>query len=116
MPWTMGAFAIGALSLIGIPPAAGFLSKWLMFQGAADGGHWIALGVLAASTILNAAYFLPILHAAFLREADPAEHAHGEAPVSMVLAMMVTAAATIALPFVASVPLALARSAGGVLP
>jgi multicomponent Na+:H+ antiporter subunit D len=116
MPWTMGAFAIGALSLIGIPPGAGFLSKWLMFQGAADGAHWIAFGVLTASTILNAAYFLPIIHAAFLREPDPREHAHGEAPASMVLAMMVTAATTIALPFVASVPLALARSAGGVLP
>jgi multicomponent Na+:H+ antiporter subunit D len=116
MPWTMGAFAIGALSLIGIPPAAGFLSKWLMFQGAAEGAHWVVFGVLALSTILNAAYFLPIIHAAFMREPDPGGHAHGEAPAGMVVAMMVTAAATIALPFVAAVPLALARSVGGVLP
>jgi multicomponent Na+:H+ antiporter subunit D len=116
MPWTMAAFAIGALSLIGIPPAAGFLSKWLMFQGAAVRGEWIVFAVLAVSTLLNAGYFLPILHAAFLREPAPAEHPHGEAPVLMVVAMMTTAAATLALPFVVSVPLALARSAGGVLP
>jgi multicomponent Na+:H+ antiporter subunit D len=113
MPWTMGAFAIGALSLIGIPPAAGFLSKWLMFQGAAESGHWIVFGVLGVSTILNAAYFLPIVHAAFLRDPKPGEHPHGEAPAAMVIAMTITAAATLALPFASSVPLALARSTGG---
>lgn len=116
MPWTMAAFAIGALSLIGIPPAAGFLSKWLMFQGAAVRGEWIAFAVLAVSTLLNAGYFLPILHAAFLREPAPGARPHGEAPALMVAAMTITAAATLALPFAASVPLALARSAAGVLP
>jgi multicomponent Na+:H+ antiporter subunit D len=116
MPWTMAAFAVGALSLIGIPPAAGFLSKWLMFQGAAVRGEWIVFAVLTVSTLLNAGYFLPILHAAFLREPAPAAHPHGEAPALMVAAMMMTAAATLALPLVVSVPLALARAAGGVLP
>ena len=42
-----------------------------MFQGAASGGHWMVIAVLAVSTLLNAAYFLPIVHAAFLR-APPA--------------------------------------------
>ena len=116
MPWTMGAFAIGALSLIGIPPAAGFLSKWLMFQGAAIEGHWMVFAVLGLSTILNAAYFLPIVHAAFLREPRPGDPAHGEAPWTMVAAMTVTAAATLVLPFVASVPLGLARSVAGLSP
>jgi multicomponent Na+:H+ antiporter subunit D len=116
MPWTMAAFAIGSLSLIGIPPAAGFLSKWLMFQGAALGGEWIVFAVLAVSTLLNAGYFLPILHTAFLSEPAPASQPHGEAPVLMVAAMMMTAAATLALPFAVSVPLALARAAAGVLP
>jgi multicomponent Na+:H+ antiporter subunit D len=116
MPWTMTAFAIGALSLIGIPPAAGFLSKWLMLQGAAQAGHWVALAVLAASTLLNAAYFLPIVHAAFLREPARGEPAHGEAPWPMVAAMVVTAAATLALPFAVEVPLALARAVAGIAP
>jgi multicomponent Na+:H+ antiporter subunit D len=116
MPWTMGAFAIGALSLIGIPPAAGFLSKWLMFQGAATAGHWTAFAVLTLSTLLNAAYFLPIVHAAFLREPRPEEPAHGEAPWTMVAAMTVTAAATLVLPFFMSVPLGLARAVAGIMP
>lgn len=116
MPWTMGAFAVGALSLIGIPPAAGFLSKWFMFQGAAAQGSWAVFAVLALSTILNAAYFLPILHAAFLRQPPAGEAVHGEAPWTMVAAMMVTAGATLALPFFASVPLGLARSVAGLSP
>ena len=109
MPWTMAAFAVGALSLIGIPPAAGFLSKWLMFQGAAGAGNWTVLAVLGASTLLNAAYFLPIVHAAFFRPLPGGDAVHGEAPWTMVAALTFTAAATILLPFMNAVPLALAR-------
>ena len=110
MPWTMGAFAVAALSLIGVPPAAGFLSKWLMFQAAASAGHAVALAVLAASTLLNAAYFLPIVHAAFFRLPTGERPAHGEAPWPMVAALCVTAAATLALPFFVAIPLELAHS------
>jgi multicomponent Na+:H+ antiporter subunit D len=116
MPWTMGAFAIGALSVIGIPPAAGFLSKWLMFQGAAGSGHWPVIAVLALSTVLNAAYFLPIIHAAFFRPPSPGSAAHGEAPPAMVAALMFTAAATLALPFASDVPFELIRMAFGSSP
>jgi multicomponent Na+:H+ antiporter subunit D len=113
MPWTMGAFTIGALSLIGIPPLAGFLSKWMMFQGAAQAGNGMALAVLALSTLLNAAYFLPIIYAAFWRAPREGDAPHGEAPWPSVAAMVVTAAATLVLPFAAAVPLALVRAVGG---
>lgn len=116
MPWTMAAFAVGALSLIGIPPAAGFLSKWMMFQGAASAAHWTAVTILAASTLLNVAYFLPIVHAAFLRAPVSGDPPHGEAPRTMVAAMMLTATATLALPFAITVPLALARLVAGISP
>jgi multicomponent Na+:H+ antiporter subunit D len=110
MPWTMAAFTVGALSLIGIPPAAGFVSKWFIFSGAIAGGHYLALAVLIASTLLNAAYFLPIVHSAFFREAASHGHAdHGEAPWPMVAALAVTAGATLALFFLADLPLALVR-------
>lgn len=97
MPWTMTAFAIGSLSMIGVPPTAGFLSKWYLFQGAFAMESWIATGVIFLSTLLNAAYFLPIVYAAFFREAGKDGQAHGEAPFPIVLALMITATGTILL-------------------
>ena len=44
MPWTMGAFAVGALGMIGIPPTAGFLGKWFILAGAMQTANWIAVG------------------------------------------------------------------------
>jgi len=110
MPWTMAAFTVGALSLIGVPPAAGFVSKWFIVSGALQAGNHLAVAVLVASTLLNAAYFLPIVHAAFFRRgASNAHPAHGEAPWPMVAALTITAGATVALFFAADLPLALAR-------
>jgi multicomponent Na+:H+ antiporter subunit D len=112
MPWTMAAFGIGALSMIGLPPAAGFVSKWYIVSGAMAHAQWFALAVILVSTLLNAGYFLPILHRAFFRplSAESAAHPHGEAPLPMVVALSATAAGTLALFFFPDVPLALARS------
>jgi multicomponent Na+:H+ antiporter subunit D len=78
MPGTTLAFTIGALGMIGVPPIAGFVTKWYLGLGAVAAGQaaWV-LPVLIASSLLNAAYFLPILYRAWFREpaADwPAEH------------------------------------------
>jgi len=113
MPWTMGAFAVGAISMIGLPPAAGFLSKWFLLTAVLDAGHWMALGVIAASTLLNAAYFAPIVHRAFLRPEAAGGEAHGEAPLPMVAALTATAALTVALFFYPDIALALARATAG---
>jgi multicomponent Na+:H+ antiporter subunit D len=113
MPWTMTAFAIGALSMIGLPPTAGFVSKWFMVSGAMASQQWLVLAVIATSTLLNAAYLLPIVYRAFFvaAPADPAGVApsHGEAPLPSVVALLLTAAATVALFFVPDMPLALAQ-------
>jgi formate hydrogenlyase subunit 3/multisubunit Na+/H+ antiporter MnhD subunit len=69
MPWTMAAFTIAALGMIGVPPLAGFISKWYLGVGAVESGDFWVLGVLAVSSLLNAAYFLPILHAAWFQAA-----------------------------------------------
>ena len=111
MPLTMGAFTIGSLSMIGLPLAVGFVSKWYMLSGATAPVNWLVIGVIAVSTLLNAAYFLPIVYQAFF--VAPAEtedeHAHGEAPWPMILAMGVTSLAVIVLFFAPGLPLALAQ-------
>jgi multicomponent Na+:H+ antiporter subunit D len=66
------------------------------------------LGVIVASTLLNAGYFLPIVYRAFLVEGK--DEAHGEAPWTMVAALLATATLTVLMFFWADVPLALARS------
>jgi multicomponent Na+:H+ antiporter subunit D len=111
MPITMTAFAIGALSMIGLPPAVGFVSKWYMLSGAVGGGHWWVVAVITVSTLLNAAYFLPIVYRAFFVAPSAADdaHPHGEAPLPIVLALVLTASATVVLFFMPEVPLSLAR-------
>ena len=77
LPWTMGAFFVASLSMIGIPPTAGFVSKWYLAQGTVEGGQVAFLVVLLASSVLNAAYFLPVSYAAFFQP----EPQDGRAPV-----------------------------------
>ena len=124
MPWTMTAFAIGALSMIGLPPAAGFVSKWYVLSAAMSLEHWLAVGVLVTSTLLNAGYFLPIVWRAFFRAPpddahdehhsdDPHHGPHGEAPRIMVFAQTTTAALTVGLFLYHEPVLRLARAVAG---
>jgi multicomponent Na+:H+ antiporter subunit D len=69
MPITMSAFTIAALGMIGLPPIAGFVSKWYLGTGAVEVGAYWVLGVLATSSLLNALYFLPIIYAAWFKPA-----------------------------------------------
>jgi multicomponent Na+:H+ antiporter subunit D len=119
MPWTMTAFAVGALSMIGVPPAAGFLSKWFMLQAGMQDGQRMAVAVIVVSTALNAAYFLPIVYRAFFVPEPPPQRSHdaahesheghGEAPWPMVAALTTTAAMTVLLLVLPDIPLSLAR-------
>ena len=96
MPWTMTAFTIGALSMIGVPPTGGFVSKWFILAGAFQADNYVAIFTIITSTVLNAAYFLPIVFIAwFGREAEGAGPDHGEAPLPIIIALTTTAALTI---------------------
>lgn len=111
MPWTMTAFSIGAISMIGLPPTAGFLSKWYMLMGAFQEQQVIAILVIIASTLLNAAYFIPIIYAAWFKQPEQDnESIHGEAPWPIVMALMLTATLTLLLFIFPDVPLQLAMS------
>ncbi len=114
MPWTMTAFAIGVLSMIGLPPTAGFVSKWFILSGAYNSEQWTAVAVIVISTLLTAGYFLPIVFRAFFRPIPVADdHPHGEAPTTMVVALVATAALTVLMFFFADLPLALVRQLVG---
>jgi multicomponent Na+:H+ antiporter subunit D len=98
MPWTFGAFAVASLSMIGAPPVAGFVSKWYLLIGAWDAGSVGLILVLLASTILNAAYFAPVAIKAFFGKptaVSAVDHGHGEAPLAMLVPLLVTAALSV---------------------
>jgi len=92
MPWTFGAFALASLSMIGVPPVCGFVSKWFLITGSMQAGQVAILVALLGSTILNASYFGPIIYRAFFKK--PVEgvdmQAIGEAPMSMVVPLFAT--------------------------
>ena len=79
MPFTMVAFAIGVLGMLGVPPAGGFITKWYLVVGSMQAESLVILFVLLTSTILNGAYFVPIVYKAFFK--NPIEEVgegHGE--------------------------------------
>jgi multicomponent Na+:H+ antiporter subunit D len=95
--------------MIGVPPVAGFITKWYLGLGALEAGqHWVLL-VLALSSLLNAAYFLPILHAAWFREPPstwPEERVFGRRETARALLWppLITAAAALLAGLLASLP------------
>jgi multicomponent Na+:H+ antiporter subunit D len=95
MPWTMGAFTVGAAGLAGVPPVNGFLSKWFLCLGALEAGELWALGVFLTSGLLNAAYFFPIVQRAFFRPA--VGETKGEASPLLVVPLVLCALASLAL-------------------
>ncbi len=118
MPWTMTAFAIASFSIIGVPPTVGFLSKWYMLLGAFSQETYEVIAVMALSMILNSAYLLPIVYKAFFeRERQNIgvniERTYGEAPVLMVVAVMITTCAIIGLFFMPDVFMELAEKVVG---
>ncbi len=70
MPFTMGAFLVGSLSVIGLPPLGGFISKWYLALGALDRDYLWVVVVLLVSSLLNVFYLLPVAVTAFFRAED----------------------------------------------
>jgi multicomponent Na+:H+ antiporter subunit D len=99
MPLTMGAFTVAAFMLAGLPPGPAFVSKWRLLTGAVESGAWAAAGALLASTLLSVAYFTPIVVRAFGPALSGQGHAggHGEAPLTVLVPLLLTAAAGLVL-------------------
>ena len=113
MPITYLAFMLGSISIIGMPPLGGFISKWNLVIGAVSSDQLILLLVLLVSSLLNAAYFLPIVYRGFFAAAaDPVfDEGIKEAPIFCLVPLSVTACASLALFFYPDVFLKLAKLA-----
>jgi multicomponent Na+:H+ antiporter subunit D len=69
-PWTMAAFTTAAISMVGLPPLAGFFSKWYLALGTIENSNWMLLAVILISSLLNAVYFFRILEKVYLNDPD----------------------------------------------
>ncbi|UCG72403.1 MAG: monovalent cation/H+ antiporter subunit D family protein [Chromatiales bacterium] len=109
MPWSMAAFTLCAFGMIGTPPMAGFISKWYLGIGAVDSDAAWVVWLLAGSSILNAAYFLPIVWAIWFEpppEQWPHDKRSGRAETSLMLLVptLFTAAMALAVGLFAATP------------
>lgn len=102
-PWTMASFTIAALSMIGLPPLAGFFSKWYLVLGTIENSKWLYLAVILISSLLNAIYFFRIIEKVYMkspaRSKDPGtcdvEVKRDEVSTSMLIPTMILAAGLI---------------------
>lgn len=97
MPGTMIAFTLAVLAMIGLPPLAGFVSKWYLATGAVQAGHDWVIALLIGSSLLNALYFLPIVHRAWFGTATGGAKLPGRPRIGWMLTAPPLATATLAL-------------------
>ncbi|HSQ13086.1 MAG TPA: monovalent cation/H+ antiporter subunit D family protein [Candidatus Deferrimicrobium sp.] len=98
MPWSMAAFTIAALSMIGVPPAAGFFSKWYLMLGALELANPWFVTVILLSSLLNAVYFFRVVENIYVKTTTvPGATVGAEAPPAMLAPTLITAAAVLVL-------------------
>lgn len=100
MPFAMAVFTVGALSMVGLPPMAGFFSKWYLVLGAVDAGKWFFVVVILVSSLLNAVYFFRVLERVYFRRQEPAPadtNAVAPLPLSMTAPLGISAIAIVVL-------------------
>ena len=70
-PVTAGAFAVLALSMVGVPPAVGFVGKWYIAIGAVESGLWPVAATILVSTVLTLAYFARLIERMYFADPEP---------------------------------------------
>jgi len=96
MPWTMAAFTVGGMGLIGFPLTAGFISKWYLLQGCIEAGMWLYAGVIVIGSLLAVVYVWRLVEKIYFQQPTVgAAEGVREAPATMVIATWVLAAASV---------------------
>jgi len=112
MPWTMAAFVVGGLGLVGVPATAGFISKWYLVQAALERGWWPVAVVVLFTSLLAAVYVWRVVEVAYFRTpAQTSDAGVGEAPLSMLVSVWVMLAIMVYFGINASLTTGLARQA-----
>jgi multicomponent Na+:H+ antiporter subunit D len=117
MPWTMAAFMIAALSLIGIPGTAGFISKWYLILAALEKG-WPGVAlvfVIVVGSLLAVVYVWRVVEVAWFRATPAGGSAAREAPVELLVVTWAAALANLYFGIFTKVPVSLATTAAGSL-
>jgi multicomponent Na+:H+ antiporter subunit D len=110
MPWTMAAFALSSLSIVGIPLTSGFVSKWYLALGAVDRGSIVSLGVLLISSLFAMAYLGQVIYKAYFEvEEDSLAHEKVREVPWIVAPLAISAAASLLLGLYPGLILGLAR-------
>lgn len=103
MPFTMAAIVVAAISMIGLPPTAGFFSKWYLLTGAIQAHAWLFVMVLISSSLLSVVYFFRLIEWAYLRQPKTVNNsenprlAQRELPLQMLMPILILAAGIIIL-------------------
>ncbi len=111
MPWTMAAFVVGGLSLIGVPLTVGFISKWYLILGALEADLWPIAALVVASSLLAVVYVWRVVEAAYFRPAPADAEPIREAPLAMLLPTWVLIGASVYFGIDASTTMDTARRA-----
>jgi len=119
MPFTMAAFTVASLSMIGVPLTVGFVSKWYLALGAIEAGMWFIVPVILISSVLTAVYFWRIIEGIYF---DRRAAASGpvipdimEAPAGMLVPTLIVAALCVVFGIAAYYPAYIARLAASAL-
>lgn len=115
MPWTMAAFVLAGLSLIGVPLTAGFVTKWHLLQAALADGFWPVAVILLATSLIAALYIWKVVEAAYFRAPPEDLRDVREAPLSLLIPTWVLTAMTVLFGIWAQFPISAARNAAEAL-
>jgi multicomponent Na+:H+ antiporter subunit D len=117
MPWTMGAFVLAGLSLVGVPGTAGFVSKWYLLSAAIGYGGYgpLLAAVIVLTSLLALAYIWRVVEAAYFGEAPAGSEHSGEAPLALVVGAWTVALANIWFGLSPDLPVALATQGAEIL-
>ncbi|MBS3909649.1 MAG: monovalent cation/H+ antiporter subunit D family protein [Actinobacteria bacterium] len=115
MPFTMAAFTVGGISMIGVPLTVGFVSKWYIVLGALASDMWFIVPVILLSSLLTAVYFWRIIEGIYFAVPDGAGQIRDDAPLGLLVPTMVLAGLCIFFGVAAVIPASIAGKAANML-